>query len=181
MSGLRGTGQERAGPGGLNLRFRTALFSYFNRRVQDGEIADQLTREVFVRLSEKPDLGPGHAPEAQVFEVASRVLQDYDRHCAARRTAAVMPLATVSETLGAPHVPLDEHARNMTFAARAALRELEKALFGLSKRTREIFLLSRVENVSHQEIANMHGISVACVDKHVQKALAHLSIRAYKP
>jgi len=92
-----------------------------------------------------------------------------------------MPLATVSETLGAPHVPLDEHARNMTFAARAALRELEKALFGLSKRTREIFLLSRVENVSHQEIANMHGISVACVDKHVQKALAHLSIRAYKP
>src|SRR5690349_6391618 len=171
MNGLREAGQDWSNGTGGVTRFRPVLHSYFVRRVHDGQVADQLTREVFVRLTDTPVLWRGDAPEAHLFKIASAVLQDYDRHCAARRAASAMPLAAVSETLGKPFVPLDEHARNLAFAARAALRDLEKALSGLGKRTREIFLLSRVENVSHQEIASMHRISVACVDKHVRKAL----------
>lgn len=182
MSGLRGAGQGSAdGTGGLDQRFRAALYSYFHRRVQDGQIADELTQEVFLRLSSTPGRGFGEMPEAHLFKIAGGVLQDWDRHCAMRCNSATTPLATVSETLGTPFVPLDQRARNLAIAARAALRELEDALSGLSKRTREIFLLSQVENVPHQEIASMHRISLACVDKHVLKAITHLSARAYKP
>lgn len=182
MGGLREPEQGSAGRlRGLDQRYHAPLYAYFSRRVQDAQIADELTQEVFIRLNDTPALETHETPETLVFKIASGVLQDWERHCVARRNVATTPLAAVSETLGTPFVSLDERARNLALAAKAALRELEEALSGLSKRTREIFLLSRVENVSHQEIADMHGISTACVDKHVLKAITHLSARAYKP
>lgn len=176
---LRDAEQGTAG-GGLDQRFRTPLFSYFSRRVRDNKTAEELTQEVFIRLANSLSAQFTELPEAQVFRTASAVFQDWNRHCEARRHATATPLAAVSETLGTPSVSLDERARNLAFAAKAALRELEGALSGLSKRTRDIFLLSRVENVSHQEIAKMHRISVTCVDSHVMKAVLHLCSRAYE-
>jgi RNA polymerase sigma-70 factor (ECF subfamily) len=163
--------------GGLDQRFRAPLCSYFAQRVQDGDIADELTQEVFLRLMRNPGAGMGETPEIHVFKVASGVLQDWGRYRVSRSGAPYNPLGAVSETLGTPSVPLDERARN---PAKDALRDLEQALSGLSGPTREIFLLSRVENVPHQEIANLHGLSLDAVEKHVLKAIAHLSARAFQ-
>lgn len=166
--------------GGLDRRFRAPLCAYFARRVPDGDIADELTQEVFLRLMRNPGAGLDETPEIHVFKVASGVLQDWGRYRVTRSGAPSNPLGAVSETLGTPSVPLDERARNLAVAAKDALRELEQALSGLSGPTREIFLLSRVENVPHHEIANLHGLSLDAVEKHVLKAIAHLSARAFQ-
>jgi RNA polymerase sigma-70 factor (family 1) len=59
-----------------------------------------------------------------------------------------------------------------------ALNELnalvEKSLSDLPERCREVFCLSRFENLSNKEIAQRLDISLSTVENHINKALKHL-------
>jgi RNA polymerase sigma factor (sigma-70 family) len=54
---------------------------------------------------------------------------------------------------------------------------LKKGIDSLSRRTRQIFILSRIENKSHEEIAELFGISPGMV--HSQLMQAQTSLRTY--
>lgn len=54
---------------------------------------------------------------------------------------------------------------------------LKKAIAELPQKTKEIFLLSREEEKSYKEIAEITGLSVKSVEFHVSKALTHLRKR----
>jgi len=54
---------------------------------------------------------------------------------------------------------------------------VDAALLQLNERTRDVFVLSRLERMKYAEIAEMYGISVSAVEKHMIKALAHLARR----
>ena len=45
----------------------------------------------------------------------------------------------------------------------------------LSPRTREIFLMHRLEGRKYREIASELGISPSAVEKHIARAMAHLT------
>jgi len=45
----------------------------------------------------------------------------------------------------------------------------------LNERTRDVFVLNRLEQMKNREIAQMLGISESAVEKHMTKALAHLA------
>ncbi len=51
------------------------------------------------------------------------------------------------------------------------------ALSEMPARTREIFLLNRLEGLSHPELAEMFGISASAVGKHIYKAAAVLAAK----
>ena len=53
----------------------------------------------------------------------------------------------------------------------------ERALASLPARTREIFLMHRVDECTYQEIAQAVGITCAGVEYHMSKALVHLATR----
>ena len=55
------------------------------------------------------------------------------------------------------------------------LRGLRAGLDQLSPRTREIFLLHRVEGYSHAQIAARMGVTVSAVEKQVAKAVLFLT------
>ena len=59
--------------------------------------------------------------------------------------------------------------------ARETLAEVLGALAELEDRTRDIFILSRLENLPQREIAALYGISVSAVEKHVAKAVLFLA------
>jgi RNA polymerase sigma-70 factor (ECF subfamily) len=44
----------------------------------------------------------------------------------------------------------------------------------LDERTRDAFILHRLEGWKHAEIARAYGVSVSSVEKYIIKALAHL-------
>lgn len=54
--------------------------------------------------------------------------------------------------------------------------QLESSLKHLPKRCREIFWLSRIENLSNEEIANQFGISKRTVENQITHALKHLRL-----
>lgn len=55
------------------------------------------------------------------------------------------------------------------------LRLYESAIADLSEKTRRVFLMHRVDELSYREIHQRLGISIATVEYHMMKALAHIA------
>jgi RNA polymerase sigma-70 factor (ECF subfamily) len=165
----------------LDKRFRAPLRSYFARRLNGWTDAEDLTQEVFVRLTRNPDRNNGENIEAYVFKIASTVLKDWLRYKTSRQAQSHRALADTTDNPETPLVLIEERNPERVLIGKETLRDLEDALSQLNPRTREIFLLSRIENVHHRDIASLHGISISAVEKHVLKAIARLAARAFKP
>ncbi len=58
--------------------------------------------------------------------------------------------------------------------AKARLDRVREGLDRLSPRTREIFLMQRLDGYKYREIAARLGISQGAVEKHMAKAMAFL-------
>ncbi len=51
---------------------------------------------------------------------------------------------------------------------------LERAMATMDRRSRAIFLAHRLDALSYEEIARRIGISVARVERHIARAIAHI-------
>lgn len=60
------------------------------------------------------------------------------------------------------------------FAQRVRLEQVRERLAALSPRTREVFLMHRVDGLKYREIAAQLGISQSAVEKHIAKAVLSL-------
>jgi len=164
---------------GFDQRFRGALAAYFLRRIRNRAEAEDLTQEVFVRLARRPDQNNGENIEAYVFTIAASVLADWGRHQSARKSGAHQVLPEAPENLEVPTVLVEDRTPERVLVGKETLRDVETALAELNQRTRDIFVLSRLEHVPHRDIARAHGVSVSAVEKHVMKAVAHISRKLF--
>ena len=73
---------------------------------------------------------------------------------------------------------IEETSPERVLNSEQELNVVVDALQELSERTRDVFMLDRLEHLKHGEIAGLYGISVSAVEKHVAKAVAHLARRA---
>lgn len=153
----------------FSRRWRPALMSFFLRRVRNHAEAEDLTQEVFVRL-----LGSSEevtkSPDAYVFQVASNLVRDRARRSKVRSEYR----QTTASLDGHGIEPFDPHR---IIASRDALSLFAQGLEDLPERTRNIFTLYRIENMSLDLIAESFGISKSAVKKHVTKAMVFLMAR----
>jgi RNA polymerase sigma factor (sigma-70 family) len=157
----------------FNRRWRPALMSFFLRRVRNHQEAEDLTQEVFARLIRRSDKAqaPGDPlGDAYIFQVAANLLRDGVRRWKVREEhqalAAPMEEST-SENLDPARIVIGRDSLSAVIAALAALPE----------RTRDIFILYRIEAVGMDVIAATYGISKSAVKKHMMRAMAALTAR----
>jgi RNA polymerase sigma-70 factor (ECF subfamily) len=153
----------------LSREFRPALMAFFLRRVRDHAEAEDLTQEVFSRLSAHPDKVM-RSGSAYLFQVAANLLRDRARRQQVRRN--------YRETLGqidGDAVELIDPFR--VTAARSSIAALRAALDELDPTTSAIFVLYRLEYMSKDVIAEGFGITIRTVEKHLTKAMAQLTAR----
>lgn len=151
----------------LNQRYRHALMAFFVRRIRDRNEAEDLTQEVFTRLAAR-SARPLENPDAYIFQMAANLLRDRSRRCDVR--------ARFSHTLSLdPCADREVLDPSRVLLGREELRCVAKALEQLPLRTRSIFLLYRLENMTRSDIGGMYGMSVSGVQKHLEKAMLHLS------
>lgn len=150
-------------------RYAVPLARYFRARVRSAADIDDMVQEVFLRLAARRDGGAVEAAENYIFTVAASVLNDSFRRAARR---------------GGTHQPFDEHLHadvdfspERVFLGQEQLRVVEAALHELPERTRVVFVLHRYEEMSYAQIARRLQVSVSAIEKHMSKALAHLSKR----
>lgn len=161
----------------LDGRYRAALMTYFLRRVNDRAEAEDLTQEVFVRLvGQSQRLAPESA-SGFVFTVAANLLRDRSRRSVARQLQAHRSIDDHEHGSDVASSLVEDRGPERVLLGRETLQEALNALAELGERTRDIFVLFRLENMRQQEIAALYGLSVSAVEKHVVKAAAHLAAR----
>jgi RNA polymerase sigma factor (sigma-70 family) len=150
----------------LDRRYRPALMSFFLRRIRDHAEAEDLTQEVFVRVSASG--GGDENPDGYIFQAAANLLRDRGRRAKVRNAYrdAVEADAELRFEQITPGRVLD---------AKQSLDKVVRALRDLPERTRAIFILYRLENMKQRDIGEMFGISASAVEKHVVKAMAAIS------
>jgi len=158
--GLRLDGSRLAA---LYLTEGKALGRYFLRRMPVDE-AEDLVQESFRRLLGHVAVRPG----AFLNRVARNLMLER------RRTATRRVETTPIETVGRQIADVDPHR---LLEARDTLARVDRALDALHPKTRNIFLLRRIEGMSYAEIAAAYGMSEKGVEKQFVKAMVHLRRR----
>ncbi|MBY8823315.1 RNA polymerase sigma factor [Sphingomonas colocasiae] len=143
-----------------------SLRRFFKNRLRDGDAADDMVQETFLRLSGSAAPRALRNPAAWLQRVARNLV--FDRTRRARAHGAPVHLALDEAEL--PPVAPDQL---LALEAEDMQRCYEAALAALTARTREIFLLHRIDELGYREIAGRLGISVATVEYHMMRALAH--------
>ena len=149
-------------------RYRPALYAYFLRRTRQPADAEDLTHDVFVRLGRLDPETEIHNIEAFIFRTAVNLLRDRARRAQTRLEVTELLPADSGLAAGEP-------GPERVLEAKVELKQVMDALAALSEKTRAIFILRRLEQMSCTDIASFYGISVSAVEQHITRALAHLA------
>ncbi len=163
----------------LDRTFRGPLTAFFLRRVRDRAEAEDLTQEVFVRILRQSGCIDPTRAKSYVFTAAANLLRDRARMAAFRQTqnhgALDDPLDRISDEL------IEDISPERVLLGKQTLAEVLAALDALSQRTRDIFVLYRIERMKQHEIAALLGLSQSAVEKHLVKAVSFLTERFDRP
>jgi RNA polymerase sigma-70 factor (ECF subfamily) len=139
------------------------------RRGRSRPDAEDLIQEAFLKMHEYCQKG-GEVRQAESFLVrtvlrlASNATRDEHRDLYSRE-----PVENLLEILDTRPTP-DE-----VLAGDECLDRMRSALDAVSRRTRDIFFMQRLDGFSYAQIAHQIGISVSAVEKHMAAALAILA------
>jgi RNA polymerase sigma-70 factor (ECF subfamily) len=133
------------------------------RAVGSNDTAEDLLHSAFIRLSEYSNRAAVENPSAFLVRTAANLAVDERRRVRVRRESPI----DIDEMLEiADNHPLPAEV----LAARERLEKGMAALESLGPRTREIFLLHRLDGLKYREIAARLDITVSAVEKHIAKA-----------
>jgi RNA polymerase sigma factor (sigma-70 family) len=161
---------DHAAVAALSRDFRPALLRYFERRGIAPADVEDAAQEVFARLFRRDGVAAIERLDAYLFETAANVAIDYHRRGATRQSRSH---DVYDERVHA----LEDFSPERVYCGREEIGALLRGLRELPERTRNIFLLARLENMKQGEIARRMGVSLSGVEKHLARAVAHLSIR----
>ncbi|RSV40689.1 RNA polymerase sigma factor [Sphingomonas sp. ABOLE] len=161
MGAKKGAFETVLGTGWARLRGQVA-------RMTRREDAEDLLHEAWVGIAER-QVDAANSAALLARSAANLGIDAYRRE---RRFAATTGADTmrVAETIVDLHPLQDE-----MLIARHRLERLRLGVAQLSPRTREIFLMHRLDGRKYREIAQDLGISQSAVEKHIAKAMGHLT------
>ena len=148
-------------------RMRGPLMAFFIRRIGNVSDAEDLTQETLIRASRRIDSARSETTDGYIFQIALNLIRDRARRTKVRDTHH--ETLKYREQLRVVSSPEDVLEIDMQ------LESLERALNALPERTRQVFLLRRLDNVSYKEMSDMFGISVSALEKHMTRAIARIA------
>lgn len=145
----------------------SAILLGFLRRKTGAEEASDLVQEVFVRAAGSRQRGQLVNPGGFLRRIAQNLLIDRARH---KRSNDILILP-FEEDRDAACAPQQEWQLN----ADDLLGLYEQAVDAMPFKTRRVFLMHRVDELSYRDIHERLGISIATVEYHMMRALAHIA------
>ncbi len=154
-------------------RHKRDVFRFILSKVNDRELASDLTQDVFVKLFKSADL---YQPTAKfrswLFRMAQNICIDYHRK---HQKASILSLdskSEASEELTLLDQIEDESAnpeRETEFVELQSV--IESALDSLSEEQRTAFVLCQYQGMSYREIASVQKVPVGTVKSRIHQAL----------
>lgn len=143
------------------------LTHYFRRRIGNREDVLDLVQETFARMVGARPSEQLRNPQAYLQRIARNLLVNRSKRTETKLAARHVPFGEDVEI----SVPPDQ---SYAIEAEDLRRKYRQAVQALTPRTREVFLLHRVNALSYKEIAARLGISVSTVEYHLARALVHI-------
>jgi RNA polymerase sigma-70 factor (ECF subfamily) len=149
------------------LPHEPALRGWLSRSAPPGIDAGDVIQEAYTILAELETVDAIRHPRAYLFQVARSVIV---RHV---RRARIVPIHTVDDlerlehSDGAPSP--EQHAID-----RDELRQLARAIAAMPRKTREAFILRRVDGLSQRQIAMQMRITENTVETHISRGVLFL-------
>jgi RNA polymerase sigma-70 factor (ECF subfamily) len=129
---------------------------------------EDLVQEVFARIVSRDSVERIDHLGAYILRTAGNILADRARRRSSRHSDS--HIAFDPERHGGADIDPER-----TLSGKEELHLATAALLSLPERTRTIFILRRLEGYRMSEIAAHVGISVSAVEKHMLRAIRHLS------
>lgn len=129
--------------------------------------AEDLLHSSYLRMLEKQSADI-HNPEAFLLRSAVNEARDDFR----RRQR---PAAQISADTFTLDVHDDTPLQDERLIAQQRLAHIREGLMRLSPRTREVFLMHRLDGLKYREIADQLNISMSAVEKHISRAVQFLA------
>jgi RNA polymerase sigma factor (sigma-70 family) len=161
----------------LDILFRQhhkELYSLACRRLGRCDMAADVVQDAFVRYADmaKSDANGEVVEQPRLFlcRIVANLIIDLARRDSRRGSHAVLDDV-------ADHVADSQPAPDKALETRQRLALLQAALDELPPSCRDALLLSRVEELTHAEVAERLGVSCSMVSKNIMRALRHCERR----
>lgn len=139
------------------------LQSYLYWQVRSQEIAEELAQETYLRFLKQATPQPILDLNAFLFTIAANLARDHLRSNKRQQQREFIPLDTeIADVKPNP----EDIVANYCLES-----QLQQAIANLPEKTREIFLLYRVDELSYKQIAARLDISERTVEYHLRQAL----------
>ena len=154
--------------GRLPMYFRR-LRMLLLRRGRTREEAEDLIQDAFLKMQEYCERG-GQVRQPEGFLVRTVLrLAANARRDAHRNLYCEEPVENLTLIVDTTPTP-DE-----VLAGDQCLERMRDALDAVSRRTRDVFFMQRLDGLSYAQIAQRLGVSISAVEKHIASALAILA------
>lgn len=147
-------------------RYHQAVFQFLLYKTRDTAIAEDLLQETFYKLwKSRQGLNENHSLKNYLYTIADNLVLNHFRH-----------LKVITRHQQQNHHGIFRGSDNPDFILEEKewSENLGKAIEGLPEKTRVIFLMSRIEDLTYKEIAEHLSISIKTVEGHMVKALRTL-------
>lgn len=146
------------------------LKGYARRFVENDEAANDIVQECFLKFWEKRTLLTSVSLTSLLFAMVRNSCLNYLKHLCIVENFRLEYMAVQN---GEEHLyQADFHCPADSLLLYEELeREIHAVIDSLPERCKEVFLMSRFENLKNREIADKLHISTTAVEKHISKAL----------
>ena len=156
--------------GALYRDHRGWLLSWLRRNVACPQRAQDLTQDTFVRLLGRSELQAPREPRAFLAAIAKGLLFDYFRR-------AALEQAWLNELMLIPEA--EQPSPEAQQLILEDLNAIDRLLGKLSSKSRAAFLHSRIDGLTHGEIAERLGVSVPRVRQYLAQGIRQCYIALY--
>ena len=156
--------------GSLYRDHRGWLLAWLRRNVACPQRAEDLSQDTFVRLLGRTDLKAPREPRAFLTAIAKGLLFDYFRR-------AALEQAYLNELMQVPEAEQPSPEEQQLILE--DLKAIDAMLGKLSSKSRAAFLYSRIDGLSHAEIAERLGVSVPRVRQYLAQGIRQCYIALY--
>jgi RNA polymerase sigma-70 factor (ECF subfamily) len=148
-------------------QFWADMLARVRRRTRADQDAEDLLHSAWLRLFAYRMEHEVKEPVAFLVQTAANLAVDQHRHAQRRNAQPIESFAATLEN----NSPLQDEV----LEARERLRRVQAGLEKLPPRTRQVFVMHRLQGMKLREIAISLGITQSAVEKHVAKAVLFLT------
>jgi RNA polymerase sigma factor (sigma-70 family) len=148
-------------------RHDSELRRYLRKRLAAADIDDAI-QEIYVRIARYPAPDAVANTQAFVMTIAANLLRD-------RFAAAMRRQHEVQVPFEEADLPCDSPSVERQLEGEQTLAIVFEALSELKPKCRDALVLHRFGNLTYPEIAERMGLSTSMVQKHINRALVHIT------